>query len=79
MNAQRRWKLAYIRWCTADSAETRSHAAHAMSRFNREAALERKLEAANRRIEEQARFIAGLEDQLKFMESIQHDQKTVTR
>ena len=60
MSAQEKWKPAYWRWLELGT----DLALSTMQRYRREAALERKLDAAQRTIEAQAWRIAELEAQI---------------
>jgi len=57
MSAQEKWKIAYWRWLELGADISFS----TMQRYRREAALERKLDAAQRTIEAQALRIEELE------------------
>lgn len=52
MNAQRQWKECYRKFIESHSVRNRKVMKSNMRRFTREAAFERKLEAAQRRINE---------------------------
>lgn len=60
-HAQRRWKSAYITWAYT-SGNQKLNAGFTMAHFRREAALERKIEAANRDRVTQAKALEANEE-----------------
>lgn len=69
MNAQQAWKSHYTKFRLLRSARDKRVEKTNMHRFTREAALERKLEAAQRRIEELEQDIDAFEQERNDLEA----------